>query len=142
MRSRLLVGIAVVLSLSVVRAAWADEPAKKPSDADLAKRIVGKWSEEEQLQGGGTSKAMTTYRKDGTFTGEGTITRQGKSLTVKVSGTWKVTDGTLIETVEKCEPALIPKGKIFKDRILSVTDKVLKVKTEKGKEIVKMRVSD
>jgi hypothetical protein len=119
----------------------ADEPPKKLSDAEITKLIVGKWSEEIKEENV-TGKGITIYKKDGTFSADGMLMAKGKTITIKGTGTWKVSDGVLIETIETVDPPVKKKGDMTKDKVLSITAKMMKVRTESGREVVKTRVSD
>src|SRR5262245_46299014 len=79
--------------------------AEAPPDAEIEKLIVGKWYEEAS-ENGLDIKATTTYKKDGTLSGEATMTNGDRTLKLSVTGTWKVADGKITETVEKVEPPL------------------------------------
>jgi hypothetical protein len=119
----------------------ADEPAKKLSDAEITKLVVGKWYEERKGEGM-ELKGTTTYRKDGTFSGEATLKLRDESHKVSVTGTWKVADGSLIETVEACDPPILKKGHVSTDQVLAVTAKALKLKEKSGKEMIKTRIAE
>ena len=102
------------------------------SDLNIAKSLVGAWAGEEG--GGGKVKAVTQYKSDGTFED----TAGGKA---SASGTWKVEEGTLFETVEKGGQSRSAKrGQVRKATVVSIDDKELKYKTEKGEEGVRSRV--
>src|SRR5262249_5798815 len=119
-----------------------DKKPPKQTDEEIVKLLVGKWSAEGTNDKGVKYKGTNHYKKDGTVTAQGTIEIADKSIEILVSGTWKVDKGVLIETVEKSEPPILKKGQVSKDLVLSIDDKVLKLKTEKGTEIIRKRVLD
>jgi hypothetical protein len=137
---RSLVGVLLLVLTLVYVTGRADEPAKKLSDAAITKLMVGKWYEERKEKGlevNGTE----TFRNDGTFSGEATFKRQGQTLKVAVTGSWKVVDNVLTVTIETCNPPVIKKGRVSRDQVLSVTEKEFRYKyKEDGKERVKSRV--
>lgn len=139
------VGVLLLLSSGVLagRATGGEDPPKKLTDAEIRKLLVGKWAVEEGAGKGPKLKGMTHYKADGTFEGEATLEGGGKSLKITVSGTWKVMDGMIVDTVTKTSaPELIKKGHVSKDRVLSIDDKVLRYKTETGKESARKRIKD
>lgn len=120
----------------------AADPAKLPSDAEITKTLAGKrWEEEHKLANGDTVKGTTGYRDDGTFISYALYRRvvNGKDgfLEVKLTGTWRVKDGTLIETVELSNQPSIKKGDATRDKIIAIDDKSITVKTEKGEQFIK-----
>jgi hypothetical protein len=141
MNRRLLPCVAVCL-FALAPAARAEDP-KPPSDAQIKALLIGKWVQEIPGQGGAVGKGYTTYKKDGTFIGKATATVNGQTLfTINLSGTWKVADGTIIETVEKSDDPRVPTGKVSRDKVLAISKKVLKVRTEKGEVSALTRVTD
>ncbi len=111
----------------------AADPAKLPTDAELTKLLAGnRWEEEHKLANGDVGKGVTGYRADGKFSGyavwKRTVDRQVGLLEVKITGTWKVMNGLLIETVETCvPPTLLQKGHTTKDKILAADAKSVTV---------------
>jgi hypothetical protein len=91
------------------------EPGKLPNDADLTKLISGnRFQEKHKLPNGDVGKGVTGYRADGKFNGyvvwKRTVDGKVGFLEVKVTGTWKVMDGLLIESVETCDPPTLLKS--------------------------------
>ena len=142
MNRRLLPCVAVCL-FALAPAARAEDP-KPPSDAQIKALLIGKWVQEIPGQGGTVGKGYTTYEKDGTFVGKAVVTFNGQTLfTVNLSGTWKVTDGTIVETVlQSDDPQGQAKGRVSKDKVLAISKKGLKVRSEEGKESELSRVAD
>src|SRR5262249_10545636 len=105
------------------------------------KLAVGKWSWEETHPSGAKAKASTTSKEDGTFEGAAVIEFQGQTVRIRVSGTWKVENGMLTETIKESDPADLPDKKAT-DKILSISKTLWKRKTEKGQVMEKKRVSD
>jgi hypothetical protein len=127
--------------LALAPTAIAADP-KLPSDAEIRALLVGKWVQQKKGPGGAVAKGSTTFKKDGTFAGEATITVNGQTITVTVSGTWKVVNGTLIETIEKSNVPTLSKGQVSKDKVLAISRKALKLKTEDGQESEQTRAGD
>jgi hypothetical protein len=127
-------------------AGWAagrEDPPKKLTDAEISKLLVGKWAVEEGAEKGPKIKGANHYKKDGTIEAEATIEAGGETLKVTLSGTWKVMDGLIIATVTKTSaPELIKEGHVSKDQVISIDDKMLRYKTERGKESTRKRVKE
>jgi len=111
------------------------------NDVQIAKALVGAWSGEVE-DNGAKVKAVTRYKSDGTFEGEAATPQAGeKSPKGTTTGTWMVENGVLIETVEKSKGSRTAKrGQVRKSQVLSIDDKELKYKTEKGQEGVRNRI--
>jgi hypothetical protein len=121
-----------------------------PPDGEIERLLVGKWYEEyrewhgKDWRGG---EATTTYKADGTFEAAATRGRKGAGGTKYVaSGTWRVKDRTIIETVETCDPPLLTKGQVFKDWVLLIDGLGLRVQDAEGdtdgESYMKTRVPD
>jgi hypothetical protein len=140
MSYRALAAVALSVIVASTGTARADGPPKH-SDAEIKKLAVGKWSQEETHPNGIKAKGTTTYKQDGTFEGSAVAEFQGQTVRVRVSGTWKVENGMLTETIKKTDPASMPK-ETSTDKVLSISKTLLKRKTEKGKVIEQKRVKD
>ena len=127
--------LAVALACLVV---WSACESKKPFDAKIEKHLVGGWVEEYK-EGG---KTIYEYKKDGTVECVFSGNTSCQVLKVTVSGTWKVKDGYLFETVEKCDPPLLRNGFTTRDKVLSINEKTVKFKDEDGKVIEKKRIKE
>src|SRR4051812_10555728 len=119
MRYRLCSVVAVVLVIAPAALAAGQPPQGKPSDADIRRLIVGKWAQEIQTDQGITVKGTTTYRRDGTFTGDAEFSVAGQTIRIALEGTWKVADGVIAETVEKSNSPAVAKGQVSKDQVVS-----------------------
>jgi hypothetical protein len=113
-----------------------------PTEAELAKLIVGKWAEEEMINAL-MIKSTTTYQRGGVKTVEAVATKQGISLIISASGKWKVSGSKLTEIVEKANPPrAIHTGQETTDEILEINDKICRYKTTKGDVRTKTRVAN
>jgi hypothetical protein len=118
------------------------EDAKKQTDAEITKLLVGKWAVEVDEMGVKV-KGTQEYTKDGKFAAEATIEAGKNTIKLTVSGTWVVKDGMVIETVKKSnQPMIVPEGKESKDKVISIDDKVYKFKDEMDKERTVKRIKD
>lgn len=134
------IATALVIVCSLV--SRVDGREGKPSDEEINKLLVGKWSVEE-TNGNVKIKGTSTYKKDGTLEGEATIDLGDQKIVLKVSGTWKVKDGVVTETVTKSNrPDIIKEGMTTKDTVVSINDKEYKIKSESGKETTAKRVKE
>jgi hypothetical protein len=131
----------VFAMLFAVGPAHVTRAAEVPSETEIAKLIAGKWYQVEVINDIST-KATTTFRKDGTFSGEAMMTKGERTLKLTVTGTWKVAGSKLIETIEKSEPPGIPSGKQSTDEVLEINEKTFRYRTEEGKERTATRVTE
>ena len=121
-----------------------EDPPKKQTDEEITKLLVGKWIVDE---GDGQKepkiKGVVQYKKDGTVEAEATVEINNNTIKVAISGTWKVADGVVTETVTKSNvPDLIKEGLVSKDKVISVDDKEYKYKDDSGKEKSHKRKKD
>jgi hypothetical protein len=143
-RSSIPVVPVLLLGWAVMSATGQD--AKKPSDADLARLLVGKWTADEKMDAL-RMKGSASYNKDGTFKGEIQLEIEvdgiNESARFMVAGTWKVVDGVIETTVtESSEPQLSPVGATSKETVVAIDDTTLRTKTEKFKAITWKRVKN
>jgi hypothetical protein len=89
------------------------------SDADLSKRLVGKWK--EVAWGGDTNAAAVgTYKPDGTGHISGTL--DSGNIKVEIAITWAVENGYLITKATSSNHAGVPIGKAEASRIISISE--------------------
>lgn len=116
--------------------------AEKPGDDEITRRLVGKWT--TCMTGGAETKVDGTiqYAKDGTFHAAGKVKLgAGEVADVTVDGTWKVEGGDVVIGVTKSShPGLAPVGAKAKEKVISIDDKVLKVKRGLGEERERKRI--
>jgi hypothetical protein len=131
----------IILSIPIALIGWSHDHAgaqQKQTDAEISKLLIGKWAAEEPK-----IKGVNHYKKDGTLDVTGTLTLGDQSLKIVISATWKVSDGMIIATVTKTNvPELIKEGHVSKDQVISIDEKLLKFKTERGDEKVRKRVRE
>ena len=134
----------VLLATIVCTSHHAAARPVKPTDAEITKGIVGRWEYTSNDQENVEIKGIDHYRKDGTFTVEGRVFASGKEvLKISVSGTWKVSNGNILATIEKADPPEnVTKGQVSKEEVISVEKDQFKTKTEKGKEKTYKRLKD
>ena len=141
MKSQFWIVNAMVFAIFVIGQSTVQSDEKSElTDARIKERLIGKWYGEE---GGGKVKGTTEYKNDGTFEGEASLEVGDQKLKIEVSGKWKVSEGHIVATVESSNPpGAIPPGRTTKDQVLSIDEKELKYKTEKGKVSVRKRVKE
>ena len=66
----------------------AQETTKRPSDAEITKLVVGKWSQNQKLKTV-EIKAKDHFFNDGTWKSQGTLTIGDKVVKLTMTGTWK-----------------------------------------------------
>jgi len=143
-RSSIPVVPVLLLGWAVVSATGQD--AKKPSDADLTRLLVGKWTADEKMDTL-RMKGSASYNKDGTFKGEVRLDIEidgiSESVEVKVAGTWKVAAGAIEITItESNEPQFSPVGTTSKEDIVALNATTLRTKTEKFQAITWKRAKN
>ncbi len=115
----------------------AETPTKMP-DAQITELLVGKWAIDFQLM-----KGSHHYTKDGSFYVDASIKDLDKWLQLSMAGTWKVSDGVLIETITKTNmPELLKVGHVSRARVVFIDQSTLRFRGDDGKEIVRQRVKD
>jgi hypothetical protein len=141
------IAIAATWSLAVP-AAGADD--KKPTDEEITQKLVGKWEVEDTVENTKIKiKGTTTYKKDGTLEAAANFDLGDQKIDIKVSGTWKVKDGIVTETVTKSSrPEIVKEGTSTRDTVISIDDKAYKFKAgpgkdgKEGKQMVARRVKE
>jgi hypothetical protein len=111
-------------------------PATKLTDAEITQRLVGKWNEPSSGK-----DFIHEFGQDGTYKGAG-VTDPGVGATSgSFTGTWAVTDGVLIYTIQTSDPPIYDPGERINDRVLSLTETEFKYQGEDGKQRSMTRVS-
>jgi hypothetical protein len=118
----------VILAATTARA----EDSKLPSDEEISRKIVGKWTM-EKMEKGGTIKGFSDYKKDGTFETMEKVAFDGKTLESANSGTWKVEKGVLLSSITKTNGTASKFPRTEKNTILAFSDKEMKLKAQYGK---------
>lgn len=94
------------------------------SDSNMEKALIGSWDNKKVTPEGIVFEGRTTFIKGGIQNFTGTATKNGESIPIVASGTWKVKDGQLHYTVDRSNiPQVIPNGFTSADKIVSVDDK-------------------
>jgi hypothetical protein len=143
---RFCIPVVPVLLLGWAVVSATGQHARKPSDADLTRLLVGKWTADEKMDAL-RMKGSASYNKDGTFKGEMQLEIEvdgiKESAKIMVAGTWKVVDGAIETTVtESSEPQLSPLGATSKETVVAIDDTTVRTKTEKFKAITWKRVKN
>lgn len=115
---------------------------ERPDDGEIGRRLIGAWT--TCLTSGDEVKADGTirYAADGTFVAEGKVDLgDGVPVAVRVEGNWVVKGGAVKATVTKSShPGLAPVGAAATETVVSIDDRVLRVKRGTGKERERTRV--
>ena len=119
----------------------AQETTKRPSDTEITKLVVGKWSQNQKLKTV-EIKAKDDFSNDGTWKSQGTLTIGDKVVKLTMTGTWKISDGFLIQVIGTCDPPTLKKGHESKDEVLSISRKRMNCKTRFGTEIIRIRLPE
>ena len=130
------------LGLMIAGCAAPVMAAEKPGDAEITRLLVGEWT--TNISGGAERKVdgTITYAGGGTFVAAGKVEiTDGEPADVRVEGTWKVSGGAVVHAVTKSShPGLAPVGVELKETVVSIDDKVLRIKRGVGKERERKRV--
>lgn len=108
--------------------------AEPPSQADIERHIVGKWTCEESADGGLTIHTSLELQKDGTFSSIQTMTQNGQSRTLTLTGRWEVSGANVTVTVDTSVPPAVPAGSRMTDEVLEINEKMCRLKKADGKE--------
>jgi hypothetical protein len=115
--------------------------ADKLADAEIDRRLVGKWRAEYVLKGVNVT-SQTEYRADGTFTANAACRRGTLAYDAVIQGTWTVKDSQLTETCTKCAPSDFAKaGDKSTDTVLAINDTQFKYRGSNGIERMKVRIT-
>ena len=109
--------------------------AAPPPDSEAAKLLIGSWGVPVEQYNGMVKAGGDTFLRDGTFTSFTIVPRPGQDLRIDTEGKWSIQGGILIEQVTKSsQPDIFRPGDTTRDRLLSVTAKECRFRTEQGKE--------
>jgi hypothetical protein len=139
MKSKYLV---IIFSLIVVGLpfAWsATESQSHPTDDEIRQRIVGTWLVDTRLSNGNSIIGTEAILVSGIITSKATLTIGDNKEELEFTGIWQVKDGYLIETVKKSNTERIPVGKITRDKVITLDDKVYVFQTESGRTVTRKR---
>ena len=128
----------MTLTFAALVVATASEPA---TNLAIEKQLIGTWSE-ELTKGRYDIQAKFTYFADGKVSGQGVFTKDGRTVVVVVTGSWKLDGARLVETVESCQPPLLRRGKQITSEVVEVNNKLLRYVNEFGDEKTKTRVTE
>jgi len=116
--------------------------AAPPPDSEAAKLLIGSWLVPVEQQTGRVKAGGDTFRGDGTFTSFAVVPGPSQDLRIDWEGKWSIKDGILIEQVTKSsQPDNVRPGHTTRDRLLSVTGKEYRFRTEQGKESYLVRTT-
>lgn len=131
---------AVAVIVYAVTCASLSTAAEAPTQAEIEQWIIGKWFL-ETTDDGFSFKTTTTYRKDGTLSGQSVIVRGGRTLNLTFSGTWKAKGSTVIESIEKSDPPTELVG-IREEDVSEINEKTYRYRDGQGKERLRTRLSE
>lgn len=121
-----------VMLLACLVAAGCGVPLPTPvagtSDAELTQQLAGTWRESV---GGDTF--IHEFGTDGSYKGVEEVEQDGASPT-SFAGTWAISDGTLIYTIQTSSPPSYEPGSQIKDQVISLTESEFRYKSEDGGE--------
>src|SRR5262245_32851988 len=133
-----LASIWITLILLTPAMSQAAEPI---ASAEIQKQLVGKWFE-DLYSHGFHIKATANYSADGTVEIEGVMTRGKRKLKLAITGSWKVEDGKLVETVATCQPPVLRSGREIARDVVEISEGVFRYLNEDGDEGVRTRVME
>jgi hypothetical protein len=112
------------------------QPATTLSDAEITKLLVGKWN--EPIRG---EDFFHEFGQDGSYKGTAAPGPDGTS-SMSFGGTWSVSAGTLIYTIQTSQPPTYEPGTQVKDRVLSLTETEFRYAHPDGSESTMKRVTE
>ena len=107
----------------------------------MPNQLVGKWFEDLYFHGFHI-KATVTYSADGKLASEGVMTRGQRTMKLAITGSWKVENGKLVETVATCWPPLLRRGREAASDFVEISGCVFRYVNEDGDEGVRTRVAE
>lgn len=129
-----------VVTVAVLLSACAKAPPRAEhgmTDKELARALVGTWRMQDSVLGVSVN-AVSTYREDGTATGEIVV---GDQPPAKLEWTWKVVDGqTQTKVTRSSMPDLVAVGETGTDRILRLSEGEYVYIDDEGQQITERRV--
>jgi hypothetical protein len=109
-------------------------------DARVKQQVAGTWQAPEVVANGLRIHGQTMFHADGGFDGDAFFVGAQTTVTVKVSGTWTVRRGFLVEQVKQCSNTnAVPVGHVTKDEIISIDSTQLTYLAESGKILTRRR---
>jgi len=112
------------------------------SDYELSRQLIGVWSAnyvrpDKKLRLYGE----TNYSENGTWVTLGEMCIDAKCRGIHGTGTWRVKNNVLIGEVVSTNNSLTRVGDIYRDIIVSIDSDSLIMKNEKGKRVVRLKVT-
>jgi hypothetical protein len=111
-------------------------PAPTLSDTEIKKLLVGKWN--EPIRG---EDFFHEFGQDGSYKGAEAPGPDGTS-SMSFAGTWSVSGGVLIYTIQTSQPPAYERGTQVKDRVLSLTQTEFRYADADGSESTMTRVNE
>jgi hypothetical protein len=111
-------------------------PAPTITDSEITKLIVGKWNEPVRGQ-----DFFHEFGQDGSYTGAAAPGPDGTS-SLSFGGTWSVSGGVLIYTIQTSQPPTYDPGTQVSDRVLSITESEFRYADADGSESMMTRVTE
>jgi hypothetical protein len=139
MKSKYLVVILSLITIGLPFAWSASEPQHDLTDDDIRQKIVGTWLVETHLSNGNSVIGTETILLSNSMVSKATLTIGDTKEELEYNATWQVKDGYLIETVTKSNSERIPLGKITRDKVVTLDDKVFIFQTEGGRTVTRKR---
>jgi hypothetical protein len=112
------------------------QPATTLSDTEIKKLLVGKWN--EPIRG---EDFFHEFGQDGSYKGTAAPGTDGTS-SMSFAGTWSVSGGTLVYTIQTSQPPTYEPGTQVKDRVLSLTETEFRYADADGSESTMVRVKE
>lgn len=123
--------MAIIALLALLVSLAAAQETTKNRDEAFKKQIIGSW-----VEGNG----IATFNADGSYEAKGYRGSTRTELVVRAEGKWWIENGRLFNTVHKVEPQSHPvPNKVYIDIIVSISDDVMTLVDEKGKQYTKRR---
>lgn len=111
-------------------------PAPTLSDPEISKLLVGKWN--EPIRG---KEFVHEFGQDGSYKGAAAPGPDGTS-SMSFAGTWSVSGGVLIYTIQSSQPPTYDPGTQIKDRVVSLTETEFRYADADGSESTMTRVTE
>lgn len=110
-------------------------------EAEIKKLLPGTWIANIDKDGLKLT-GETTFKADGSFSGNASIDHAGQKIKIDVEGTWSVKGDALESKVTKSSTPIMPVGTTTTDKIVEINDKTRKYKDAQGTEYTETRKKD
>ncbi len=116
-----------------------DTPAASQQDRQQTELVIGKWLFED-ASSDGNMQGTVVYAADGSFDTKMVATYQHRRVALRIQGKWRLENGYLVTTFTAMTPPVMPVGKVYRDKLVSIDDKQMVYVSERDETETLLRV--